>query len=689
MLSLITLRHKLLMSTVALSIPILYLGYIMLDANISSINKRQVELDGLHYQEYMRPIIKNVAEHRGLTASFLNGNEAVKSDIDVLSENIDKSITELIEFDNQWGNKFDTEVIINKLNQAWSQLRSENLDLRKRENFEAHSSLIAHILYLSDHVAVKTGLTLDADADISYLSKLTTNSIPKLREEVSKLRGISTSIASRQYLEDGENLIVLSYQIGVSESLSSTNVLFERAFSENSKFENAMQESLDKLSNSIAVVMQNSQFILTDVTGLMQAEPGKYFDAGTVAIEESAQLEEIVIQNIKALLNERIMAMKSKLYLSGGISLVLLIFACYFNFLIMKEVNRNFSGVLKIFERIKKGKYDTEIESQGNTEFSKIFSSLSSMQNELQESVQKDRELAEHAGRINMALDKVSAGVMMVDEDLNIIYTNNSVIEILGNAEDDIRKELPNFNSQKLMGENIDIFHKDPSHQRALLANLKDTHNAEIFVGGRTLVIAANPVFNQDNIKIGTVVEWSDRTQELLVIDEVQSLVESASMGNLSDRIDLSNKVGFYKRLSEGMNDLVDVSERVINDTLRVLSAMSQGKLNETINEDYQGVYEQLKSDTNMVIDKLREVVTNIKSSSDTVGTASREISQGNKNLSERTEQQAANLEETASSMEEMTSAVQQNAGNAQQANQLAISAREFAENGGEVVSTA
>jgi methyl-accepting chemotaxis protein len=65
------------------------------------------------------------------------------------------------------------------------------------------------------------------------------------------------------------------------------------------------------------------------------------------------------------------------------------------------------------------------------------------------------------------------------------------------------------------------------------------------------------------------------------------------------------------------------------------------------------------------------------------------EISQGNTNLSQRTEEQASSLEETASSMEQMTSTVKQNADNAGQANQLAVAARDQAEKGGAVVTTA
>ncbi|MGZ8320471.1 MAG: methyl-accepting chemotaxis protein, partial [Telluria sp.] len=89
----------------------------------------------------------------------------------------------------------------------------------------------------------------------------------------------------------------------------------------------------------------------------------------------------------------------------------------------------------------------------------------------------------------------------------------------------------------------------------------------------------------------------------------------------------------------------------------------------------------------NQFVAKIHDVLAQVRSSSDSVATASREIRQGNADLSARTEQQASALEETAASMEELTSTVRQNADNARQANQLAASASDVAVKGGAVVA--
>ena len=97
----------------------------------------------------------------------------------------------------------------------------------------------------------------------------------------------------------------------------------------------------------------------------------------------------------------------------------------------------------------------------------------------------------------------------------------------------------------------------------------------------------------------------------------------------------------------------------------------------------------QLLSALNEMKTRLLDIVTNVRNSTNEVTMAASEISKGNMDLSQRTEEQASSLEETASSMEEMTSTVKQNADNANQANQLAVSARNQAEDGGKIVSEA
>jgi methyl-accepting chemotaxis protein len=291
--------------------------------------------------------------------------------------------------------------------------------------------------------------------------------------------------------------------------------------------------------------------------------------------------------------------------------------------------------------------------------------------------------------RIKQALDNVTTNTMISDVDRNILYANKSVITMLKGREAELRVALPNLDVDNLIGANMDVFHKNPAHQKAVLEAMRETYTAEIQVANLHFKLTANPVYSDQGERIGSVVEWLDQTDQVSIQSEIDSLIKSASHGDLSSRIPLDGKSGFFATLSEGLNQLVEISERVVTDTARVFSALSHGDLTESIHTEYDGSFGELKNDANATVTKLTEIITQIREAASTVSTGADEIAQGNADLSQRTEEQASSLEETASSMEEMTSAVKSSADNANQANEIASKTQKLASSGGAVVQDA
>jgi methyl-accepting chemotaxis protein len=128
------------------------------------------------------------------------------------------------------------------------------------------------------------------------------------------------------------------------------------------------------------------------------------------------------------------------------------------------------------------------------------------------------------------------------------------------------------------------------------------------------------------------------------------------------------------------------ITSPILN-AVAVARTVAAGDLTSDIN--VKSLYEtsQLLQALKEMNNSLIHIVSQVRTGTDTIATASGQIASGNLDLSSRTEEQASSLEETASSMEELTSTVKQNADNAAQANQLVISASEVAIKGGQVVS--
>ena len=355
----------------------------------------------------------------------------------------------------------------------------------------------------------------------------------------------------------------------------------------------------------------------------------------------------------------------------------------------VRLVSRTLEDAIGIFYRLADERYQNPLDLDRGDQVGDFLRGLQSMQVKLNADMAHSRQIASEALRIKQALDNVESCVMVANNNLEIIYMNKTVASMFSNAEADIRQQLPDFDASQLLGANIDQFHKNPAHQRAMLEKLNDVFRSTLLIGGRHMNIVANPVKDDAGDRIGIVVEWLDRTHEVKIEQEIEAIVEGVKAGELGNRIDMIGKEGFFEKLSQGINELTDVIERVFKEVAGSMQSMAAGDLTNKITSDYQGVYASCKEDINSSIDKLSEVFGQIRESADFINNSSQEIASGNNNLSQRAEEQASSLEETASSMEQLTSTVKNNADNAQQANQLANSARQLAEKGGEIVSHA
>ena len=86
------------------------------------------------------------------------------------------------------------------------------------------------------------------------------------------------------------------------------------------------------------------------------------------------------------------------------------------------------------------------------------------------------QEAAKETRQIKIALDNAGSCVMMADVDGVIRYQNKAMMSLMQRSENGFKSVWPTFSAARLNGSSFDLFHKNPSHQRSLLATLKDEH---------------------------------------------------------------------------------------------------------------------------------------------------------------------------------------------------------------------
>lgn len=337
---------------------------------------------------------------------------------------------------------------------------------------------------------------------------------------------------------------------------------------------------------------------------------------------------------------------------------------------------------MAVFTAFGEGKLDADLEKlPGKQAF--INENIEIVRKELKSAALSAQENL----RVRQALDGVTGCVMIADPDGKIVYANRSVMQMLSTAQHDLRKELPHFDPNKVINHSFDQFHKNPAHQRNMLAHLRDTYRTQIKVGGRTFSLTASPVYSDGAVRSGTVVEWVDRTVEVEVENEIGSIVNGAVDGYLDKRISLDGKTGFFKVLAESLNKLTAAVDTNLQDVTHVLSSIARGDLTRTLEGNYSGLFKQLQTDMNKMVAQLVDTIRDVNGASSAVTNAAGQVSGTSQSLSQSASEQAASVEETTASLQEMAASVKQNSDNANVTDGMATKAAREALEGGEAVT--
>jgi len=123
-------------------------------------------------------------------------------------------------------------------------------------------------------------------------------------------------------------------------------------------------------------------------------------------------------------------------------------------------------------------------------------------------------KLAE-AIKAQTTIDNITTAVMMVDRDFIITYANRATETLLSTYAAEFVKVWPKFDPDRILGSCIDIFHKDPSHQRKMLTDpSKLPYHTVIAIGPLYFSLAVSASYDHEGKYVGNILEWAEITKQ-------------------------------------------------------------------------------------------------------------------------------------------------------------------------------
>jgi methyl-accepting chemotaxis protein len=317
-------------------------------------------------------------------------------------------------------------------------------------------------------------------------------------------------------------------------------------------------------------------------------------------------------------------------------------------------------------EAIANGQFKQKVEGNDYWAFA-----LNMIRSRVAESAARQYDAAREAAVLTTAMNAASTNLMVADAEFNIVSINTSLADMFRSNASALKCVLPQFDADRIVGSNMDIFHKNPAHQRAMVAKLTQPWTGELKVGGLVLRLSVVPIISNGQ-KVGYVVEWLDRTQEVQLEVQLEQVASASRDGVLHRRVNLENAQGAYRSLGENINELLNILSSFSGVIAHSVGELAFSRLGMEMQGDFKGAYRSVQNSVNLAMRNLNELLGHVQHTSHEVSRSMSQLNEGVSHFSDQTQQQAAAIEQTAAAMAQILSTVKSNANNVQHANSLA-----------------
>jgi len=206
----------------------------------------------------------------------------------------------------------------------------------------------------------------------------------------------------------------------------------------------------------------------------------------------------------------------------------------------------------------------------------------------------------------------LNSNTMIADKDRNITFVNHSLLSLFKEIEGDFKAKFSDFEYDKLVGVNIDKFHKKPEYNKDILNSLNRTHGASIEVGSKVFRLTINPVKNSENITTSFIVLWLDESSQIAFNSNLEVLSNELNNGNLNYRINTSTQSAEFHQLVNSINTMIDSIVTPLIDTSSLLDSISKGQIPDLITREYSGDFNIIKNNLNRLISTVNLIISEL-----------------------------------------------------------------------------
>ena len=284
---------------------------------------------------------------------------------------------------------------------------------------------------------------------------------------------------------------------------------------------------------------------------------------------------------------------------------------------IARNITRPILQTVDVLEKVAQGDLTQQLQIDSRDEIGRMSVALNTAIKTLQKTMTD-------VARVATMVENSPVGIMYADTDLIIRYVNPASLSLFRKIE----RFLP-VRADGVLGSCLDIFHKNPTHQRRLLGDPKNLPiRTKIQIGTETADLFVSAIHDQNKVFLGAMATWELITEKL---EAERKVVEAAER---------------ERQQAEELRAKVEC-------ILDVVNAASRGDLTRDLSVKGSDAIGQMSEGLAKFLGALRASVGNIAQMAQTLASSSHE-------LTAVSQQMAANAEETSAQANVVSSAAEQ-----------------------------
>jgi len=460
--------QKLALIPITLLIPLAILLYLFVASQRNDIAFATKEVQGSKYLQAIFPLLRNIAQHRGMTNSLLSGDRSFAQLRQQKAAEVDQNLQVLLDVDKKYGVELKTPQRVQALLQDWQQLKDYVTALSAEDAWNTHNRFIErHLFPLIQEVGNNSNLILDANLDMHYLAELAINILPTLTDNLGRLRDYGSGlIAKGQASEEEKNL--LQTTLGqLRQLLGESSRALDFAFQANPTLQRELENLRYRYENGAAEVIGIAQTQLLFGTK-PTIQVGDYFRRTTQGIDLAFEFYAASLSQLEQLSQNRAARLQTTLYSLMAVTSLVLVGGIVLLLWLSSQITRPLNSLHKASLQLAQGDFDFRIEHRSNDELGELASSFQRAADQLKELISEQRREQEKAVQLQQKVgqfldiateiargDLTKRGEVSNDVLGNVIDAVNLTVEEIALLLKEVRQAAESVNQNAVQMEQL------------------------------------------------------------------------------------------------------------------------------------------------------------------------------------------------------------------------------------------